>query len=61
LPHNVLWRFVAIVAVGLCLALPTVRAAEAQAGSVTGFVYDDSDGEGLIRATVVVEGLAIGP
>lgn len=60
MPHSVLWRTIAIAAVTVCLTLPTVGAAQATAGSVTGFVYDDADGEGLIRATIVVEGLAIG-
>ncbi|MBT4735526.1 MAG: TonB-dependent receptor plug domain-containing protein, partial [Candidatus Marinimicrobia bacterium] len=58
MPHNALLRVV--LTLFCCLALPATGVAQPQTGSVSGFVRDTADGEGVIRATVLVEGLPLG-
>ena len=58
MPHRDLLRFV--LALFCCLAAPTTVIAQTLTGSVSGFVRDAADGEGLIRATVLIEGLPLG-
>ena len=55
MPHKALRRFALILL--CCLAHPATGIAQTLTGSVSGFVRDTADGEGLIRATVLVEGV----
>ncbi|MBT7863047.1 MAG: TonB-dependent receptor [Gemmatimonadetes bacterium] len=60
LRHITSGKLVSIAVISLfSMLLPSVVSAE-ETGSVSGFVRDGSDGELLIRATVVVEGRVLG-